>query len=141
MSAWKCSNGHLQFVAEIINRNSESQDQIELPVLTMALDSYNQKSLHARYNDPINVQIFPLIKIHESWFKQSGEVANALICYRYQTSESDEYNNSHLSNRIDNLLKNRFNYPHTRQLDIDNARWGLEIEELEQPYTQQKVDS
>jgi hypothetical protein len=140
MSVWKCSNGHLQFVAEIINRNSESQDQIELPVLTMALDSYNQKSLHARYNDPINVQIFPLIKIHESWFKQSGEVANALICYRYQTSESDDYKNSHLAKKINDIIA-RYDYPHTRQLDIDNARWGLEIEELEQPYTQQKVDS
>lgn len=132
MSAWKCSDGHIQFVAEILKHNPQD-DTEELPLdeLVITLDFFNQLSLYSRYNQPIDVKPFELIEIHPTWHDSAVEKAQALACYDYQTCESPIYRTSNLVTRIRQLVKRFENQ--TPTMEADTGHWGIETEELTQP--------
>lgn len=132
MSAWKCSDGHIQFVAEIL-RNNPQDDTEELPLdeLVLTLDFFNQLSLYARYNAPITIAKFEPIEIHPTWHESAIEKSQALACYDYQTCESPIYRTSNLVTRIRELETRYENQ--TPTMNKNTGHWGIETEELTQP--------
>lgn len=133
MSAWKCSDGHIQFVAEVLKNNAWTNDdmKISLNELIYTLDFFNQLSLNQRYGDDINITKPTPIEIDPSWHDSAVEKSQALSCYIYQASESDLFNTSRLVQWLSDIAKRYENQ--TPTMDNGTGHWGITTEELTQP--------
>lgn len=133
MSAWKCSDGHIQFVAEVLKNNPRTDDdrRISLDELIYTLDFFNQLSLNQRYNDPIEIKPITKIEIDPSWHDSAVEKSQAISCYTYQTCESDLFNRLDLADWLVDIYERYKNQ--TPTMDNQTGHWGIETEELTQP--------
>lgn len=143
MSAWLTSPGHNQYVAEILQKYDERYTKYRLENLTSLLTYFNRLSIATRYSylqeeekDPTNrVETIPeLITIDPSWLEQNTmlEQSQALACYRYQTCESELYNDSILARNITKYAS-RLETIGTPRANSE-PRWGIKTEELILPY-------
>lgn len=144
MSAWITSQGHNQYVAEILQKYDERYKQFSLDELSALLGFFNRLSIASRYPQtrPVeaanaeerSVTIPELIVIDPSWLDEESihEQASALHCYNYQTCETDIYNISILSRSINNLAEKL----DTLKDKTKKRRWGYKTGELAHTYTE-----
>ena len=135
MSAWKTSNAHNQFVAEIILKHlPEETDELSLRNLVQMLSFYNQLSLLRRYSDPIVIEPDTEIVIDPTWHEEKNEILASLSCYSYQTCEFRGYYNTEVYKWI-NKIQEKLGEQTSK---VGETYWGLEEENLTQPYKAQE---
>lgn len=125
MSAYKVTDGEIQYVAEIIKGNAPSAKEISLEELVLVLDFYNELSLAVRYGDKITSRDIELIEINPSW-KNEDQAYNSLRHYNYQSCESQSYANS----QVDKWIKEAQEAVKPAIANLADPIWGIETEQL-----------
>lgn len=134
MSAWKTGSAHNQYVAEIICKFKPELESLSVRNLVQTLNFYNALSLLRRYDEPIVIDPDHEIKIDPTWLEQSREMAAALGCYDYQTCEFYGWEHTEIYKWITEI-HDRLNKLASGPYVAGSTYWGLEAEQLVQPYT------